>query len=222
MLYEVKEGFTMRFFCGLVGRVIIVCCLAGCNVNLNKSVTIGDGEVIRKSQNAINGNITVGSGCRVLGSCRSVNGSIQVGSGSYVQKLQSVNGKIDLDEKVFVDGNIESVNGLVSSKSGVEIQGELKVVNGSVDLYHTVVQSNVCTYNGSVTFKDSTVIHGDVIVKRTRGNSSKRSPLKVIIMGASVVMGDVVNEERGRIVEVYFSGGGEVWGHLQNVEVIQK
>jgi len=72
--------------------LIIFVFIFGCNMSVNRTIRIEDGETVRHSLNTVNGSVIIGKDCVIEGSCRSVNGSVLVGSRSKVGDLQSVNG----------------------------------------------------------------------------------------------------------------------------------
>jgi len=199
---------------------IVMLIIAGCNVSVNKSIKIPDGKVVRHSLNSVNGGIDIGSDCRVQGNSRSVNGGIDVGRNSRVKNLETVNGWIEVAANVQVDGDIKSINGGVTCERGVTIRDGIITINGSVELEQTVVEKNVSTYNGHITLQDSSVVHGDLIIKKHKSNSSETRRLKIQIANGSVVEGDV--DVRGENVEVkvYLSNGGKVLGRIINAELI--
>lgn len=201
--------------------IIVATCLSGCNLRINKSIHIDDGKTVRGSQNAINGNIYIGSDCKVNGSCRSVNGNVQVGNDSKVKDLQSVNGRITIERDVLVRGDVESVNGPVSCDPGVEIRGGVTSINGSIDLQNTRVEKDVKTYNGDIDLLERTVIHGDIIIKKSKGNRNRRRRLKIEITDHSIVEGDIIVKDRNIDVTVILSNGGRVEGRVKNAKVIE-
>lgn len=208
-----------RFF---IFFIIATICLSGCNLRINKSIHIDDGQTVRGSQNAINGNINIGANCNVNGSCRSVNGNVRVGNDSKVKDLQSVNGRITVERDVLVRGDVESVNGPVSCDPGVEIRGGVTSINGSIDLENTLIEKDVKTYNGDIDLLERTVIHGDIIIKKSRGSSNRRRRLAIEITGHSVVEGDIIVKDRNIEVTVVLSNGGRVEGRVRNAKVIEE
>ena len=202
--------------------LIYVIFIAGCNLSVNKTVHIKDGETVSRSLNSVNGGIIIGSNCRIDGNCRSVNGSIEVGSDSEVQSLETVNGRIEIGEAVNVDGNVKSINGGVTCDAGVGIDGYITSINGSIDLRKTTVEQDLNTYNGDITLMDRCLIHGDIIIKKSKGNSDKIRRLKIKITDNSVVEGDIVVKDRDVEVKVYLSQGGKVNGKIENAEIIEK
>ena len=194
----------------------------GCNVKVNKSIYIDDGERVRGSQTTVNGAIYVGVDCRVDGGCRSVNGPIEVGAHSRVEDLQAVNGDIEIEREVVVRGDVESVNGSVFCDEGTEVYGKVSTVNGDVDLDQTLVERDLTTHNGDIAMANESVVRGDIIVKRNRGRSNRRHPLRIEISDDSVVEGDIWVKDRDIEVVVYLSRGGRVEGRVKNAEVIER
>lgn len=201
---------------------IAVGCILGCSLSVNKTITIADGESVRGSQNTVNGNILVGSHCEVNGDCRSVNGIIEVGSHSKVKDLQTVNGRITLEREVIVRGKIESVNGPVVCDPGVQIYDGVATVNGSIDLENTVVRRDITTYNGDIQLLDRSLIQGDIVVKRSKGDSHRRRQLRIDIAEESVVEGNIIVRDKTMDVKVILSEGGRVRGRIQDAEVIEE
>jgi len=105
--------------------ILTISILFGCNLTVNQSIRVKDGEIRNTGLTTVNGNIDVGRECEIHGTCRAVNGSIEIGANSIVEDLQSVNGRIDVEENVHVRGNIASVNGSVYCKTGSKIDEEI-------------------------------------------------------------------------------------------------
>lgn len=204
------------------GLPIAIGCILGCSLSVNKTITIADGESVRGSQNTVNGNILVGSHCEVNGDCRSVNGIVEVGNHSKVKDLQTVNGRITIEREVIVRGKIESVNGPVVCDPGVQIYDGVATVNGSIDLENTVVRRNITTYNGDIQLLDRSLIQGDIVVKKSKGDSHRRRRLRIDIAEESVVEGNIIVKDKTMDVKVILSEGGRVSGRIQDAEVIQE
>ncbi|MDZ7261275.1 MAG: hypothetical protein ONB05_04115 [candidate division KSB1 bacterium] len=201
--------------------LITVLCLFGCNVSVNKTIYIPDGEIVHDSQNTVNGNIIIGSDCKVYGTCRSVNGTIEVGSRSKIRDLQTVNGTIRIGKEVTVRRDVESVNGSVTCEPGVMIEGDITTVNGSMELANTTVKRDITTYHGNITLRDKSTLRGNIIVKRGKGSSEGRRRLRIKITEESVVEGNIMVRDRRMEVKVYLSSGGKVNGRIENAEVIE-
>lgn len=210
---------SVRFIIPLVLSYILT---IGCNLNVNETISISDGETVRGSQNTVNGSIIVGSRCEVRGDCRSVNGRIKVGENSQVKDLHTVNGEISIGNESIVIGDVGSVNGMVRCGSGVSIEGKITTVNGHIDIMNTEVMQDIHTYNGSITLKDKSKVRNDIIIKSHDEKSDSQSPLQIKIMDDSVVEGDIIVEEEGIEVQVYLSGGGKVNGTIENAKVIKE
>jgi len=195
---------------------------AGCNIRVNKSLYVSDGETVRGGRTTVNGSIIIGSDAEVKGDCRSVNGSIEVGRSSKVRDLQSVNGSIRIKDAAVVRGDVESVNGSVTCYPGVEINGNIATVNGAVELENTRVRRDITTYNGEILLLDKSSVHGDIIVKKNRGKSHRRRPLTIEITENSVVEGGIIVKDGDIDVIVYLSRGGKVKGRIRNAEVIKR
>ncbi|MFQ5629639.1 MAG: hypothetical protein ACE5I1_12820 [bacterium] len=209
-----------RVFLSIIALVLLN--LAACNVSVNRSIEIDDGETVSSSLNTVNGNILIGNECVVKGSSRTVNGRIEVGRNSEVDELQCVNGSIRLGKEVHVLGDIETVNGSVSCDPGVKIDGEINSINGSVDLENTTVRRDLTTYNGSITLLDESIIDGDIVIEENKGSSSHRRRLKIRITENSVVKGDIDVRDDDIEVIVYLSKGGKVNGKIKNAEVVEE
>ncbi|MFQ5638152.1 MAG: hypothetical protein ACE5IR_09190 [bacterium] len=205
--YSVIGAFVMLF-------------LIACNLTINKTVRIADGTKSR-GVNTVNGGIIIGDNCEVRGECRSVNGQIEMGRNSSVEELQTVNGRIRIDEDSVVDHDVESVNGSVRCLSGVEIQGGIHTINGKIKLEKTRVHRNITTINGNISLRERCVVRGDIIVKKTKGHSSSIRKLRIELSGGSVVHGDILVNENDIEVEVFISDDSKVQGRIENAEVIE-
>ena len=84
--------------------------LGGCDLSINSSIDVPDGESRSGSLATVNGDISIGKDCTVEGSSTSVNGSVKVGDQSNVVDLCAVNVLIRTGEGVSVKGNVKSVN----------------------------------------------------------------------------------------------------------------
>ena len=193
-----------------------------CKISINKTLYVNDGENVYSDVMTINGSIFVGSNCEVHGSCRTVNGVIEVGKYSKAEDLQSVNGSIRVAEDVYVRGDVEAVNGSISCDPDVKVKGKVVSVNGNIELQKTRVKRDVRTYNGHISLLDSTIIYGNVIVKRTKGSFERRKPLKIEIRNGSIVEGDVIAEREDDNIELVLSDGGRVMGDVENILVIEE
>ncbi|MBN2416686.1 hypothetical protein JXO52_12640 [bacterium] len=197
-----------------------VCALfaSGCNMAINRSVHVDDGEKVGHGYNAINGNVTIGNDCSVKGDCRSVNGSIRIGTNTHTGALQSVNGSIRIGSESVIHGSIASVNGPVDCGDGVVVQRDLDTVNGDVELVNTRVERDLTTYNGDVTLRRGSVVEGDIVIKEPKGSSNHKE-ITIRLADASVVKGDVINRSRDVTVNLILSGNSEVKGNTRRVEV---
>ncbi|MCP4727879.1 MAG: hypothetical protein GY863_22765 [bacterium] len=192
-----------------------------CNIGVNRTIYIDDGEEVRGSQNTVNGSIIIGSDCVVGGSCRSVNGDIEVGENSNVRSLQAVNGRIRLERDVTVMGDVEAINLRISCYPGVKIDGEVYSVNGKIDMDNTTVSKNVSTYNGDIILTDRSRVKGDLVIRRNRGDYDHRRRLTIEI-DDSVVEGDIIVRDRDIEVTVYLMNGGKVEGKIEGAEVVKR
>ena len=214
--------------------------LPGCNISVNKSIYVDDGETINHGQKTVNGSIYIGSNCKVRGSCSTVNGKIKVGSNSEVRALRTVNMGITIGENSYADGNVSTVNGSILCRAGVKIDGDASTINGAVtcetggkingdtttingkiDLKKTVVKEDIQTHNGNITLTEGTIVYGDIIIKRSTRLTRRHRKLKIRIADGSVVKGDIINRDRDLEVKVYLETGGSVIGRVERAEVIK-
>jgi len=201
---------------------ILVIFILGCNMSVNRSIHVKDGETINHSLNSVNGSVIIGSDCVVRGNCRSVNGKIEVGNNSEVEDLQTVNGRISVGMNVEVDGDIESVNGPVTCDQGVKVTGKVASINGSIDLDRTYVRRNIVTYNGHITLSNKSIAQQNIIIKDSRSKSDSFRPLKIRIEDESMVEGDIIVRNDDKTVNVYLVNGGKVNGRIRGAEVFQR
>ncbi|MCK5058552.1 MAG: hypothetical protein KAT34_17995 [Candidatus Aminicenantes bacterium] len=215
--------------------------LPGCNISVNKSIYIDDGETVNHGQRTVNGSIYIGSNCKVKGSCSTVNGKIKVGGNSEVRALKTVNMGITIGENSYVDGDVSTVNGSilcragvkidgdastinggVTCETGVKINGDASTINGKIDLKKTVVKEDIKTHNGNITLTEGSIVYGDIIVKRSTNFTRRLRRLKIRIADGSVVKGDIINRDKDMDVKVYLSNGGSVMGRVERAEVIKE
>jgi DUF4097 and DUF4098 domain-containing protein YvlB len=201
---------------------ILAIYLLGCDISVNRSIHIRNGEIVRHSLNSVNGSVIVGSNCVIKGNCRSVNGRVAIGRNSDVSDLQSVNGRILVESNVTVDGDIESVNGSITCDQGVKIRGRISSINGSIDLDSTQVRRNIVIYNGNITISKKSVVQRDIVIKGSKSRSNSRRSLKIRIEDGSVVEGDIMVRDEDKKVEVYLSNGGKVSGRIEGAEVYEE
>jgi DUF4097 and DUF4098 domain-containing protein YvlB len=207
---------------------LLVCLLvASCGVN--SSITFEDGTTHEGNQVTVNGGVRVGTDCTINGNCRTVNGRVSVGSNSHVRSLRSVNGSIELDDNVVVngdletvnggirvgsdvsvEGNLETVNGGVSVASGGSIQGTLRTVNGGIDLDRTEVTGALITTNGDITLENGSRVIGNLVIRGSKGN--ERKPPTITLSGRSIVQGDIEIHDEDRGVRLVLIDGGQVTG----------
>lgn len=213
----------------------------GCNISVNKSIYIDDGETVKNAQSTVNGSIYIGSDCKVKGSCNTVNGKIKVGSNSEVRGLKTVNMGITIGENSYVDGNASTVNGSINCKAGVKIDGDASTINGSIkcdsgakingdattvngkiELKKTVVKEDIRTHNGNITLMNESIVYGDIVIRRSHNITRRHRRLKIRIAEGSVVKGDIINKDDDIDVEVYLTGGGKVIGKIRGAELIKE
>ena len=216
----------LRSLCA--GLVALAVAAPACAVNLNKSISIGDGEEAG-GQSTVNGSISVGTDATINGSLETVNGTIRVDSNSRVEDvetvngsirlgdgvstedLESVNGSIRLAQNVTVDGEVAVVNGKITLDSGTSVARDVSNVNGEISLDGAEVGGNLTTVNGDVALSNGSTLRGDLVIEKPGGwgwNRNKRKP-KVIIGANSRVAGTIRLE---REVELYISESAEVGG----------
>ena len=206
-----------------IGLVLFIFVLTGCNLEVNKSIDISDGERIKKDLFTVNGSIRIGKDCQIEGNCRAVNGSIDIDDHSKVRDLNSINGGINLGEQVVVKGDVVTVNGPLHAKIGTVIQGEISAINGEIDLTGTEVKEDLVTLSGDVYLRDQTIIRGDIRVdkKGLINDSSNRLYLTIRVTDGSVVEGDVIVKDKEREVTLDLRRGGRVLGEIRNAEVLR-
>jgi DUF4097 and DUF4098 domain-containing protein YvlB len=212
----------MRLKTVLLLFVVLAISSLNCNLSVNKTLRIDDGERVRNSLNTVNGSIIIGEDCDVRGDCRTVNGRIEVGRNSKVRDLEIVNGGIRIDRNVEIKGNLSSINGKVDCSRGVRVNGEISTINGAIDLERVIVEDNIETYNGNITLKDKCEVYGDILIKRNKGKSDRRRNLKIRISDNSVVEGDIIVRDDRMKVIVYLSDGGKVKGKIKNAEIVKQ
>lgn len=193
----------------------------GCDMNVNRSVTIRDGESSH-GQTSVNGSIRVGSRSRVEGNCRTVNGSIHVGNDARVRKLDTVNGSISLGANVRVDGSAATVNGSIICAGGSKIHGRLTTVNGRIELKNCEVDENLSTVNGNIQLLAQSLVHGNIVIKGRRRHLSGSRPITIRIEDGSVVEGNIEVRDPKNKVEVYIGRDACVKGEIHNAKVIRE
>jgi DUF4097 and DUF4098 domain-containing protein YvlB len=138
-----------------------------------------------------------------------------------VDSVSVVNGSIKIGEGTVVDGDVSTVNGQITMERGSRAR-EVASVNGKLNLSGVDVETDVSTYNGDVTLSDGTDVRGDIIIRDSKGNNSRRDkPLKIYIEDGSSVGGDVIVENDDLEVEVYMRGGS-VKGKLRGAKIKEK
>ncbi|NOZ60075.1 MAG: hypothetical protein GXO74_00185 [Calditrichaeota bacterium] len=190
-----------------------------CNVNLNKSITIEDGQTVNHSLNVVNGIVRVGNNCVIKGGIRSVNGSVLIGSHTKAQDVKIVNGKIVVGDSSFFDGSLEVVNGEISCGVGTKIHGSVKTVNGGIDLTGVRIRRDVGTVNGDIVLTKASVVEGNIIIKKAKGKFSERQ-CTIRIADNSEVMGNIIVEDERVQVTVHLQSGGKVLGKVENAKVL--
>lgn len=200
----------------LVLSIILFC---GCNMSVNRSVYVRDGESSH-GLTSVNGSIHVGARCQVDGSCRTVNGSVQVGDDSRVCDLDTVNGRISLAANVKVEGNAKTVNGSITCGSGSKIHGRLSTVNGRIELKNTEVDEEISTVNGDIELLAKSLVRGDIIIKGRHGSLFDHSHISIWIKEGSRVEGGIIVRDPDVDVKVYISKDSAVLGKIENAQAI--
>ncbi|NBC22110.1 MAG: hypothetical protein GVY21_01400 [Gammaproteobacteria bacterium] len=215
---RIRAAHTAPFLCA------IALLLGGCEVGVNKDITIAAGE--RSSGAAVvNGRIDVGAGAEVTGELSTVNGRIRVDRDARVAGINTVNGTVTLDtgagarninavngdvtigESASVAGTVELVNGDIRLGAGAEVAGSVGVVTGSLRLLDARVDGDVTTVTADVTLSGSSVIVGRLVVE-SRGGIGEGAP-RIVIGPGSRVEGVL---EFGDDAEVYVSEDAEIGG----------
>ncbi|TFG74475.1 MAG: hypothetical protein E4H23_11960 [Chrysiogenales bacterium] len=201
--------------------LLVAVFLCGCDVSVNRSVHLRDGEHSR-GMTSVNGSIHVGARCVVDGNCRTVNGRIEVGDDSKVGDLNSVNGRIRLGANVDVDGNAKTVNGSISCGSGSRIHGRLSTVNGRIELRNSEVDEDVSTVNGDVLLREGSVVRGDIVIKGRHGSLFDQPRLEIRLSEGSRVEGRILVRDSDIEVKVYLGKDSTVKGEIRNAQVIKE
>ncbi len=194
-------------------------CSYGCNVSVNKSIRIDDGETRNSGFSTVNGNITIGNNCNIRGDCNTVNGRIEVGDNTELEGLHTVNGSIELGENTTVE-EVGTVNGGITCDKGTVISGDIGTINGGIRLTKTIVKHDIETHNGDITLKGESRVLGNIYIEEIKGNNNKVLVIK--ITEDSVVEGDITVEDRDRKVEVILLDGGKVSGNIEGAKVIDE
>ncbi len=203
--------------------ILFISLFTGCgDLGVNRTIQIADGERHQGDLNSVNGAIIIGRNCEISGGCRTVNGGIEVKESAAVEDLQTINGSISLAEKVQVLGEVNTVNGSIDCQQGVTVKDEISTMNGDINLNNSTVKYNVQTANGDITLHNKSRVEGDIVIRPRRGFSSGNPALNIIISDSSVVAGNIINRDKDRTVNVILSSGGQVKGHVQNVQIIEQ
>lgn len=206
-----------RIFLPILMLAVVLPLAAG----VNSSIRVESGEIVDKDLSTVNGQIRIGDGATVHGDAESVNGSIEVGRDVRVDSVSVVNGSVEIGEGTVVDGDVSTVNGRISMENGARAR-EVSTVNGQLNLDGVEVETDVSTYNGDVKLTGGTTVGGDIIIRDSKGNNSRRSkPLRIYIEDGSSVRGDVIVENDDLEVEIYLRGGS-VAGKLRGAKIVEK
>jgi len=194
--------------------------LGGCDLSVNSSIDVPDGETRSGLMATVNGDVTIGRECTIEGSSTTVNGSVKVGDRSNVGDLSAVNGSVRTGKGVSIDGDAKSVNGSVELGVGTKVSGEVSTVNGTIELDRTIVQGDVRTKNGNIKVQNNSVVKGDVVIESMADGSNRSKPIEIEVTGGSIIEGDV-KVMRMVDVRLILSGGAKVLGQVDGVEVIE-
>ena len=104
--------------------LLTIWALAACDVSVNRSIRVADGESVEGDRITVNGRIRIGSGAEVRGDCQTVNGRITVGDDSRVGSLSTVNGRIMLGQNVTVEGDLATVELLLAHEADPNLETE--------------------------------------------------------------------------------------------------
>ncbi len=199
---------------------LLLISMAGCNVSVNKSLYVANGEK-SPGQNTVNGNIDIGKSCEITGKCRTVNGHIDVGESSQVRTLETVNGSIALAARVTVEGDLKAVNGAVTCQGGTTVEGRIAVVNGMISLQGAAIDEGITDHNGDIILSGKSTVRGDIVIKKSHNHPRRTKPIVITISENSVVMGDIISYEHNTPVVVRLLSGGRVNGRIENAEVVR-
>jgi DUF4097 and DUF4098 domain-containing protein YvlB len=203
----------------LVVLLVGVLALGGCDLSINSSIDVPDGESRSGFLATVNGDVSIGNDCMIEGKSTSVNGSIKIGDRSNVGDLSTVNGSIRIGEGVSIEGDVESVNGSVEFGAGSEVSGKVGTVNGDIELNRTIVQADLRTVNGDIELRDNSIVKGNVVIKGKKDVSERERSIEIEVTGGSTIEGDVV-VERSVDVRLILRDGGKVLGKVDGAEVI--
>lgn len=221
---------------------VILACGVSSDTGINKSIFVADGEHKYNSLSSVNGTITVGNDATVEGNCSTVNGRITIGENTQVGEISCVNGSISIDRnanakevscvngsielgsEVEVDGDLTTVNGSITCRREVEVMGDMKTVNGDMETVQTRIEGDIKTVNGDIELLESSLVKGNIIIKRDSKNlrPKKFKALIITIDSGSKVEGSIEVKGDDPNVTVVLAGGGEVLGDIINAEVIRK
>lgn len=193
----------------------------GGDFGINNTIRVASGETRDGSLSTVNGSILIGDDCTIRGGCHSVNGRIEIGRDSRVEGLATVNGRIRVDEKVEIDGDLTTVNGDVDIREGSRVNGDLTTVNGEVSLRGTVVDRDIRTVNGDIRLERESLVRGDIRVEGTHGTDTDRRRIAIHVESGSVVDGSIVVEDDAIDVTVYIADDSSVKGEIRNARVVK-
>jgi len=180
--------------------------------SVNKSITVGEGTEV-KDLGTVNGSIRVGDNA-AADDVETVNGAIRFGDNARADSVETVNGRIEAGNGFVASGNLETVNGSIRLGKGASVMGNVETVNGGIELVQSEVRRDVKMVNGSMEVRgshvggnlqtttggieltDGSVVDGDILIKKPRGNwgwswGKKKGP--TVVIGANV-------EVKGRII----------------------
>ncbi|MFK8013568.1 MAG: hypothetical protein AB8B80_16135 [Marinicellaceae bacterium] len=210
--------------------------LTACGGFLGSKTIADNTETPNKDYDTVNGSIKVGYNANV-GDLSTVNGSVKVASGSKIGSAETVNGSIVFEDEVSAESaetvngsiklgssclivdDVETVNGSITANSKCNIGGNFQTVNGKLLATDTEIQGNVETVNGKVYLLDGTIVHDDIIIKKSKGFFNKNKKKPVVVIGQYVIVkGDL---EFGREVDLYIHETADVEEDIENAKIIR-
>lgn len=184
--------------------------------SVNGAIKVGENSEVG-DLSTVNGSVKVGENS-IVGMTETVNGSIVIGAGSKTLGAETVNGSIKMHNDCHIDGDVETVNGSIKASNGCKIEGHIETVNGKISLDNTTVFKDVVMVSGKIELLNSSLVDGDLIVKKSKGffnQGKKKAPIVVLGEGAQVG-GDLVFE---RPVKLYIHDSLNIDTDISNAKV---
>lgn len=183
---------------------------------VNGSITVGHNANVG-DLSTVNGSVKVASSSQV-GEAETVNGSIVFAADVIAKGAETVNGSIKLGKNCKIEENVETVNGSITLQSGCDVGGDFETVNGKLKATKSEIHGSVKAVNGKIILLDGTIVHDDVIIKKSKGffsNSKNKNP--IVVLGKDVVIkGDLIFE---REVELYIHDSVDVDNDIENANI---